>query len=314
VRVRPRRTTTGIGATLAVGGSISGQVVARATGKPVRNVCVDAFGAATQAFGFALTNKTGHYTMRALATGRYSVFFTPCYAKGPNLVGSTRSAQVKAPNAVTGFNARLAAGGAASGTVTAASRPQTDVCVEFDPLSPTGEFGFAFTGTDGTYVATGLSAGQYHVYFDPSCDFDVPQFAAQWYNGQPTEATANAITVTVGKTTGGIDATLQPFGEITGTVTGPTKAPVAGECVTAIPVGKDFAGFYSPELAITTKTGAYSLLDLQPGRYKVKFSAGCGDSGFRTQWWKNAGSAAAATVIKVGAGVLVTGIDAALKR
>jgi hypothetical protein len=33
-----------------------------------------------------------------------------------------------------------------------------------------------------------------------------------------------------------------------------------------------------------------------------------------TQWWQNASAAAAATVITVGAGAVVNGIDAALKR
>jgi Carboxypeptidase regulatory-like domain len=317
VRVRAQHTTTGIGAALTVGGSISGQVVDRATGKPVRNVCVDAFNAPSQAFGFAETNKTGRYTMRGLATGRYSVSFTPCYARGPNLAGLTRVGLVRvtAPHALTGINARLALGGTVSGKVTGGLHPQIDACVELVPLSATGTFGFAVTGIDGTYTATELSAGQYQVYFnDPTCPFGVAQFAAQWYNGQPTQATAGTITVRAGKTTPGIDAPLQPFGQITGTVTGPTSAPVPGECVTAFPVGKGFARFYPPDVAISTKTGGYSLLDLQPGKYKVKFSTGCGDSGFKTQWWKNAGSAAAATVIKVGAGALVTGIDAALKR
>ena len=43
-----------------------------------------------------------------------------------------------------------------------------------------------------------------------------------------------------------------------------------------------------PEFAITTKTGGYSLSGVQPGTYKVKFSVGCGDSGFATQWWHGA--------------------------
>jgi hypothetical protein len=78
------------------------------------------------------------------------------------------------------------------------------------------------------------------------------------------------------------------------------------------PFGKDFAGFFPPEVAITTTTGSYSLLEIQPGRYKLKFSTGCGDSGFKTQWWQNVASRATATVITVGAGAAVTGIDAAL--
>jgi hypothetical protein len=87
---------------------------------------------------------------------------------------------------------------------------------------------------------------------------------------------------------------------------------VPGECATAIPVGKGFTGFFLPEFAITAASGTYTLADLQPGTYKVKFTVGCGDSGFKTQWWKNASSAASATVITVGAGATVTGIDAAL--
>ena len=317
VGVRARHVTANIDASLAVGGSMSGQVVALATGKPVRNECVDAFDQAAQSFGFAQTDKTGHYTMHGMATGRYTVSFSRCYAKGPNLAGSTRPGLVRvtAPHTTAGINAKLGAGGTVSGSVTAGSqpRPQIGTCVELIPLSPTGAFGFAETGLDGTFTAPGIAAGQYQVNFnDPTCFFGVPSLASQWYNGQPSEATADTITVTAGSTTSGIDANLQPFGTITGTVTGPGQAAVAGECVMAIPIGKDFAGFFPPEVAITTTTGSYSLLDVQPGRYKVKFRTGCGDAGFKTQWWQNAGSAATATVITVGAGAAVTGIDAAL--
>src|SRR5262249_24124358 len=140
VRVRAGHGTTGIDAALGVGGTISGIVVARATGKPVHNECVDAVDNATQAFGFAQTNKTGHYTMRGLATGRYSMTFSPCYAKGPNLATFTspKLVRVIAPHLVTGVNARLPAGAAISGTVTGGSHPQIDTCVEVFPLSPTG--------------------------------------------------------------------------------------------------------------------------------------------------------------------------------
>jgi hypothetical protein len=120
--------------------------------------------------------------------------------------------------------------------------------------------------------------------------------------------------VTSGGRASGINAILPRFGKITGSVTEPPHTAVAGECVTAIPVGKDFAGFYLADVAITTKTGGYSLLDLQPGRYKVKFSSGCGGAAFKTQWRRNAGSAAAAKLITVGAGATVSGIDAKLRR
>jgi hypothetical protein len=222
---------------------------------------------------------------------------------------------VKAPHATTGIITRLAPGGNVTGTISAGlpPKPQIGTCVELAPLDPNDAYGFAQTAIDGTYTAKGLAAGQYQVYFnDPICLFGVPSFASQWYNGQPTLATADTITVTAGGKTTGIDATLQPFGTITGSVTGPGKAPVGGECVTAIPVGKDFAGFYPPETAITTTSGMYTLLGVQPGRYKVKFSTGCGDAGFKTQWWQNASSAATATIITVNPGTPIPGIDAAL--
>ena len=319
VRVRPAHTTSGINAVMAVGGSMSGQVVALATGKPVRNECVDAFNGAAQSFGFAQTDKTGHYTMHGLATGRYTVSFSRCYAKGPDLAETTRAGlvHVTAPHTTTGINARLGPGASISGTVTGGTqpRPQIGTCVELFPLDPNGSFGFAETGIDGTYTATGLAAGQYRVFFnDPTCFFGVTSLASQWYKSQPTQATADIVTVTAGGQTTGIDATLQPFGTVTGTVTGPGQTQVSGECVTAVPIGKDLAGFFPRlrEVAITTTSGSYSLLDVQPGRYKVKFSTGCGDAGFKTQWWQDASSAATATVIKVGASATVTGIDATL--
>src|SRR5262249_6711187 len=138
IQVHARHVTAKIDAALAVGGSMSGQVVALATGKPVRNECVDAFNEAAQSFGFAETDRTGHYTMHGLATGRYIVSFSRCYAKGPDLAASTRTevVSVKAPHNTAGINARLGAGASISGTVTGGvpQRPQIDTCIELFPL------------------------------------------------------------------------------------------------------------------------------------------------------------------------------------
>lgn len=57
-----------------------------------------------------------------------------------------------------------------------------------------------------------------------------------------------------------------------------------------------------------------SLVDLQPGRYRVEFSAGCGATGYRTQSWRDASSKQTATAVKVTPGQLVTGISAELER
>ena len=62
--------------------------------------------------------------------------------------------------------------------------------------------------------------------------------------------------------------------------------------------------------AITTATGRYTLIAL-PGQYKIKFSTGCGSSGFATQWWNGASSAKTAQLMTVAYGT-TTGVDATL--
>jgi hypothetical protein len=124
--------------------------------------------------------------------------------------------------------------------------------------------------------------------------------------------------VTAHAQTAGVDATLKVNGAISGLVTDGANAPVPGECVIAFPLSKMpdplLGALQQPEIAVTGNKGSYTLAGMQPGRYKVKLAAGCGDSGFRTQWWDAAASAAAATVITVGAGATVQGIDASLRH
>src|SRR6185437_53667 len=121
-----------------------------------------------------------------------------------------------------------------------------------------------------------------------------PSFAPQWFKGRATRAAASLVAVAGGRITTLAPAALVPFGAITGTVTSQGGGPVSGECVTAVPFRTPpdpFTGLLTPEIAITTSTGRYSLLGLPPGSYKIEFSVGCGDKGFATQWWRGASSA-----------------------
>ncbi len=321
VLVRQGRATPHIDAHLGVGGSISGRIVTH-TGQTVRRFCVEAFDAATESFGFVLTDRAGNYKITGLSTGTYQIIAAKCF--GGNEAETTRpgNVHVHAPQALNGINVRLPAGGSVTGTVLAGSPSvaRSDVCVIIVPVKANGSFGLAATHPDGTYRVSGLAAGQYQVNFaDPNCFFSPnDDLAPQWFNDQQTQATANDVTVTAGATTGGINATLVTNGSISGSVSDQAHAPVGGECVMAIPIGAAPDPLLEVrqrrEIAVSGPNGSYSLLGVPPGRYKVEFSSGCGGASFKTQWWKNAGSAAAATVITVGAGALVTGIDAALKH
>lgn len=320
VRVRTGRTTEGINDSLALGGSISGRIVGN-SGRPKSNYCVEAYDAAAQSFGLAVTSRTGDYVITGLSSGSYLIFILSCTG---NEASTTRPGVVRviAPHAVTGISERLPSAGSISGTVVAgphAPVTQANICVVIVPVRRNGSYGYAFTGTDGSYRVAGLAPGEYQVNFaDPFCFFGTMDLAQQWYSNQLFEASADKVAVTVGGDTSGIDATLAAGSRISGTVTGPSHGPVAGECVTAVPIGAapdPLLGVLPPhEIAVTRGNGSYSLVGVQPGGYQVEFTAGCGDSGFQTQWWDNAGSAASATVVTVGAGATVTGIDAALKH
>ncbi len=319
VSVRFGHVTAGIDARMRRGGTISGRIVTSA-GQPAARYCVQAFDAATESFALAFTDRTGRYTIRGLSSGSYQMFISSCRGSAAS---TTRPGLVRvvAPRAVTGIDERTPAGGSLSGTVLAGSPtadPQFGTCVLILPVQHSGSFGFINTAANGRYRVTGLVPGSYQVSFgDPFCAFLAdPNLAPQWFDDQPTQAAADQVTVTAHAQTGGVDATLKENGAISGLVTDDANAPVPGECVIAFPLSAmpdPFLGeVQQPEIAVTGNNGSYTLAGMQPGRYKVKFTAGCGDSGFRTQWWDGAASAAAATVITVGAGGTVQGIDATL--
>lgn len=309
VKVKAGRETSGINARLIVGGTISGTVV-NAGAKPLRNVCV--FAADLASSGFAITSKAGTYTIPGLPTGNYELEFSPC--DNQNLVPVLAHARVRAPRATKGVDATLNAGGSIAGVVTATSpsgQPVADACVVVVSSNPNNPGGFGFTGPNGSYLATGLAAGTYQVFFaDPLCFLSPPGLAPQWYNNQPTQAKATPVAVTVGQTTPSINAALQPDGEITGTVSGPSGSAISGACVAAVPLP---AGG-SPRIVAVSRPAGYALSDLLPGRYKVEFSSGCGAVGYASQWWKHASSKATAKVIKVIAGQDASGISARLHR
>ena len=142
-----------------------------------------------------------------------------------------------------------------------------------------------------------------------------PPFAPQWYKAQPTQGLSTTVTVTAGKRTTGIGATLGLFGSVGGTVSSTAHDPVSGECVTAVPVQGQVQPLLDipvqPVRSVTDHAGDYSIAGLEPGRYQIEFSSGCGASGFVTQWWNNKGSAKTAKVIVVRYAP-VTGVNAEL--
>jgi carboxypeptidase family protein len=312
VQVQAGKVTSAVNTVLAPGGTISGNVTGP-SGQPAGDVCVSAYNAAGQSFGSGVSGQNGNYEVYNLSTGRYSLYFSPCQATDRNLgsVSRARPVQVAAPGDVSGINISLRAGGAISGVVTGNSGtpgPQSQACVLAIPSAPDGSLGQTMTDQTGHYLMSDLAPGTYRVYLaDPACEYydnGTPVLAAQWYDNQPRQAGATLVTVSAGHTTPGVSASLRRYGRVIGAVTNQAGAGISGECVTAVPFHGSLDPYSelppSPDVAITGPSGRYTLPILTPGRYRVQFTTGCGDTGFATQWWPHADSAASATVITIG--------------
>jgi hypothetical protein len=226
---------------------------------------------------------------------------------------------VQSPHAVRGVNYEVELAGTISGTVTGgirATAPRPGICVTAAPLSASGQYGFTTTGRGGRYAIGGLASGRYRLYFDPvGCYAGALPFAPQWYNGKHSRATATPVSVSAGAVTSPIDVTLLPDGAITGTVTAqqPPGTPLSGACAQATPLAVPAGASASPVYAVS-RSGTYALTGLPPGRYLVKFSSGCGATGYRAQWWENASAASSATAVTVKPGTMTAGINAAMRH
>jgi Carboxypeptidase regulatory-like domain len=221
---------TGINATLAVGGAVSGTVTdAGGTNHGLGHVWVSVGSGGPEKF--AWTAADGTYTVPGLPAGtNYTVCFDASGAKGgsSDAIGyvdqcydnqptsGTPTPVTVTPGATrTGINAALAVGGAASGTVIDAGGTNhglANVSVEVASES-TGAEKYGTTAADGTWSVPGLPAGtDYTVCFTDvgatGGSSDATGYVDQCYDNQPISGTPTPVTVTAGTTRSGIDAAL----------------------------------------------------------------------------------------------------------
>ena len=134
----------------------------------------------------------------------------------------------------------------------------------------------------------------------------------QWYPGltPPLRHRPGRVTVTAGKNTRGINASLRLGGEIDGTVRNKSGRALAGMCVVAFGHSRHFG--FGREYK-SDASGHYAAHGLLPGKYQIAFFRGCGNKGnYAPQWWRNASTMSRATKIAIGYGQVVTKIDAAM--
>lgn len=265
-------TTSGIDGELQAGGQIAGTVTAVSGGAPISGIQVCAESVSTTLFfgagACATTDASGEYTVSNLASGSYKVRFSMpfCGFEGCGTLNyvsqyyndqSSSSAAtevaVLAGSTESGIDAALATGGSIGGVVTdAAHVPIANVEVCAGQVGGSLEIFDTCTTTSaaGAYTIGGLESGSYAVAFYPeeTCNQGgcVSQnYVAQYYSGASTSATATPVTVVLDTTTAGINAELQPGGQITGRVTNASNGlPLAGIEVCAESIAAGLEGLF----------------------------------------------------------------------
>ncbi len=196
--------------------------------------------------------------------------------------------EVSTSATTSGIDAVLTEAGHITGTVTNESFSGLQVYVGAYRVNGLGDWEYVnglVSNLDGTYDIGHLPAGTYMVEF--AVWYSPGIYAMQYYNGQPSRATASGVDVVAGGTTSDIDAVLPLAGHIAGRVT--DAGGVGLEGITVQAYRGDGAGGWSSEEfgpVLTDADGNYTIWDPLPaGDYRIEFSD---DSGtYATEWFDN---------------------------
>jgi hypothetical protein len=316
VTVTAGNTTTDIDAQLSEGGIISGRVTDSSGTAGIAGVDVRVCDLAYYWLPCGTsTDSDGYYTIQGLPGGVYKVEFMTNWTPG-NYVGEWYNDKNSFENAdtisvipgqtTTGIDAQLADGGAISGRVTNSSGIGiANVDVNICDLTQHWFHGVS-TDNNGYYTIYGLPAGYYKLQF--STYWAPGNYASEWYNDKNSFDSADAVSVTVGQTTTGIDAQLAEGGYITGRVTDSTGTNgIANVRVHIYDLNR-----YNLNGASTNSDGYYTLRGLPAGDYKVEFWTYSTPGNYLGQWYNNNNSFESADTVSVTAGQTTAGIDAQL--
>ncbi|MCP4701406.1 MAG: carboxypeptidase regulatory-like domain-containing protein [Gammaproteobacteria bacterium] len=259
------------------------------------------------------SDSSGDYDLDPLGSGVYRVGFassskenyTEEYYPNASSVDSAGNVMVTAGETVSGINARLAPGGAVSGTVSDAnSNPLSSVSVSAYRQEGVNwvSNGYANTNTSGSYQVNGLVPGTYRIHFSPQ-----GKYIGEYYQDAPDRDTGTDVTVTSGNTTAGIDAQLAQTegqtGTISGMVTSDGTAPVNGVYVTAH--RQEGTSWHWAASTISNASGRYLLQELIPGTYRIGIQDKL-NCGYLNQYYSDAWHLDTAADIPLAAGETVS--------
>lgn len=259
-------------------GTISGTVTDALTHAPLAGVCVFAYSDVSMNIPSGCTDAVGAYTIANVAQGSWFVSFEDHVNShlgqlwnGAADWSTATYVTVTGGGAVTGINAALTQGGSVSGTITdLGGLPLAQVCASL--TTTTGDYVSAGACSDakGHFQTIGVPPGNYDVVFDDQAG----PYMEQWYSGKTTQASANAVTVTLGSIRANTNAAMILGGTISGTVTDiATHAALPNICayIFTADSNQSYAG-----QGCTDASGQYTSSGLATGKYTVDFSDNSG--------------------------------------
>jgi hypothetical protein len=317
VSVTAGEATLGVSAAMVGGGQIAGRVTV--PNDPSIAAEVDACAETEdRQEACAATNAVGEYTISGLPSGFYSIWFhttTPTrrfwlwngFYDGEPSREAADLVSVTAGSMTPGIDEEMQTGWIV-GRITSADGgiaiDGVEVCATQVGDGSMGAC--ATTNSTGEYVIS-VATGLYKLEF--ATEYRGREYVKQFYSGASSWSSATNVAVTTGNVTGGIDAELQPGGQITGEVTSAsTHAPLVGITVcTSSPTE-------SGPCATTDAAGRYTLSGLSTGSYRVAFSTEWGGPNYLSQYFNGKSTEAEETPVAVTAGSVTSGINAEMQR
>jgi len=329
ISVTVPQTVTGIDASLALGGHITGTVTGPDGVTPLEDVYVRFYhwnesNSNWEYVGYSDTDVDGSYDVGGLESDTYRIEFRDNsgnylkeYYNNKSSLDSADDISVTAPQIVTGIDASLALAGHITGTVTGPDgvTPLQDIYVRSYHWNESNSYweyvGSSYTDVDGSYDVGGFESDTYRIEFRDNSG----NYLTEYYNNKSSLDLADDIAATASQTVSGIDASLESAGHITGTVTGPdgvTPLQIIAVLACLWDASNPPSIIEFTSVAFTDANGNYDIGGLGSGTYRIwfwDFNARV----YASEFYNNKSTLALADDIAVTASQTVSGIDASLQ-